>query len=227
MTGESHLWPMAELIARLQADDLLRTLCDQRQVNSEKFDTREHLLEDLIGQLVRERHLDGQVTERQEAGRTFEIPKRHFLARSRPDLVLALDDQLHVLEVKSSKVGDNRSQCVLGKPFQKYLGDQGYNGPPPREVEQDLIKMALLIAIDARIASASLLMIDGYAGNGLKWSRVFADADLFARTMRTPWIQKAAEKLVASTEIRRMSVGSMVADVILCQVVNPDRTEPL
>ncbi len=220
-------WPTAELLRQLETDDLLWSICGGRRSDCEGFDTREHLLEVLAGKVVRERYPHATLAERQAARQLFGIPAHSFLARSRPDLVLSLDGHCHVLEVKSSKIGDNRSQCVLGRTFREYLVAQGHDGPPPREVEQDLIKMELLYAMDSSIATGTLMMVDGYMGQGLKWSRVFADANLFAETMRTHGMKSAASRLVAATEIRRLSTPRATADVILCRVVTRNRTGPL
>jgi hypothetical protein len=136
MTTCFEPWPVDALRDRLRTGRTLFELCSSR-VAKGTFDVREHLLEDLTRDVIRDHLAFDRLSERTELRRTLGLATDAFPARSRPDIVIQLGESFHILEVKSSKVDDSRPHCVLGKPFRAFLESRGHACPDPWEVEQD------------------------------------------------------------------------------------------
>lgn len=224
MTVSFYPWPIDSLRLRLSEGDLLHALCGPRR-SDRKFDTRENILEQIMSGLTRQSFPFAELSERTAAYKSIAISRQTFLGRTMPDLVLKIDGRLHVLELKANKVDDNRSQCVVGKRLREFLDASGDENVAPYEVEQDLIKLQLFASISDRVDTATLLIIDAYRGRGLKWSRIFSDADSLAGAMETRAMKLAAPSLVRSTSITALSGSNCDADLIVCQVANRSRVD--
>ncbi|WP_337171391.1 hypothetical protein [Gemmatimonas aurantiaca] len=170
--------------------------------------------------VVRDQLVVDGLIERAELRQTLGISTQAFPARSRPDLVVQRGDRFHILEVKSSKADDRRSQCVLGKPFRVHLENRGHTGPAPWEVEQDLIKLELFAELSPAVESCMFLMVDAYVGSGPWWSDVFSSVELFRTTMRTQFVKESAARFLANTVVEPIVSADCKARLIMCEVVN-------
>lgn len=142
MSERFEPWPIRAIRDQLVAGDTLNLLCRAR-VKDKQFDVREHLLENLSSDVIRQSLAVEWIVERAELRRTLGVSTTAVPARSRPDIVIEVARRLHILEVKSSKTNDNRSQRVLDKAFREHLRERGHSDGDPWEVEQDLIKLLL------------------------------------------------------------------------------------
>lgn len=211
--------PLPRLIAHLQEPGVLSALCGQKQ--QQTFNRREQLLEHAVAELMRAEPTVTNVTVTQQLGQTLGVRAEQYPYRTRPDLVVERGDQLSILEVKSGRVDYPRFDRVVGKDMQAQLEALGLSTLQPTEVEQDLHRLQQYRAVSPRVASATLLLVDAYAGNGRSWTRVFSDADTFAATMQLPTIRAQAAAFLAGTTVLSLDGGDLPARLIVVDVPPP------
>ena len=213
-----HPWPIEGIRNRLLTGATLWELCQSR-TTTRKVDTREFSLEHLVRDVLIEALGEQHVMVRKQIGSTLGLPRVKFPTRARPDIVIAMDGKFHICELKSSRIGYSRFDCVFDSAsFREYLFKQGHEGTSPWEVEQDLIKLRRFSELTDTVGSCIFLMIDAYAGHGRSWSKVFSDIDVFTNTMRTNLVRQWGEELLASTSIVPIRTAQAEATMIVCEV---------
>lgn len=211
-------WPMEAIREQLCTGGVLRKLCKTRDP-AEKNARREQILEDLVQAVVETEYGSNQVCVRRGIGHVLGVGNPGFPATKQPDVVLKLGGEFHVCELKASRTDYARRDDVFdSRPFRTFLESQGHGGRSPWEVEQDLIKLRLFPRLSNSVSSCVFLMVDAYSGGGPNWAGVFGSAGLFRRTMRTDFVRKLADDLVAATRIDEISADSIQASVIACRV---------
>ena len=209
----------ARLIAYLQQEGVLSVLCGAKQLKT--FNRREQLLEQAVADLVRSEPTVTSVTVTQRLRETLGVSCESYPYRTRPDIVVQRGEQLEILEVKSGRVDYSRFDCVVGKDMRAQLELLGLPDLKPTEVEQDLLRLQSCRSVSPRIASATLVLVDAYAGNGRSWTRVFTNADTFASTMQIPALRAQAAAFVAGTKVHTLDGGDMPVRLIVVDVPEP------
>lgn len=201
--GFSSPWPTESMIRGIASSPELGRIVSPKQSSGRAV--REHRLEELLFKCVSDSCGVGSVLIRRQAGRTLGASASQFPGGAIPDLSILLGGRWHFLEAKSSRIDYSRFDDVCeSKPMQRFLSEVGDEGARPFEVEQDLIKLGMLPALNERVGTCLFFMVDAYAGCGKSWTDVFADPTLFRSTMRTAFIRSRANAIVASTVIERV-----------------------
>ena len=218
----SGCWPVDSLRTHLSNEEFLHALCGAKRPSSGSgFNTREHILEQLVRSVVANEIGGSELIQPQILGATLAIAGNSFPLRTRPDVVFRLNGGFHIGEVKSGRVDDNRMQRVVGKAVGEHLAAIGHAGQPPWEVEQDLIKILKFGSLSASVYSTALLLVDAYQGSGHSWARIFASKEKFVATMRTAFIRDRADRLLSATEILPITTPSIRANFIVCVIEAP------
>ena len=211
-------WWLIERIRDVLSEEMfLVSLCGARRAGS-SFDVREGQLERVVCSLVATGLADSEVFPSQRLGRTLSISGSHFPLQTRPEVVFKVNGEFHLCEVKSGRVDDSRSQCVVGRAMGLHLASLGHMGKPPWEVEQDILKLIAFMAISAKVRSATLILVDAYQGRGQSWVQTFQSEATFKTTMRTEFIRERADYLLSATQISPLVTPSLRASLIVCKL---------
>ncbi len=211
-------WPMDELRRRLLEGDTLHLLTRRKQTSKPR-DVRECRIEALAQEVMNETFGEDSVVTRGAIKNTLDLRNAPFPGRAIPDIAVHHAGQTHVLELKSSRVNDNRFDKVFDSvPFKKFLSDIRDTGREPWEVEQDLIKLSLYPRLSDRVGNCMFLMVDAYEGAGRSWTSAFGSPAEFKKTMQTNLVQSWADTLLHTTRIESLETGTAKARLITCVV---------
>lgn len=211
-------WQDEAIKAALGRADRLIDLCGPKRKGG-AFDRREDMLEALIAEIVRQA---GSVSTRKRIATTLRVHDAPFPGNTQPDVVVETPHGVHICEIKVSRRDDARFECVFeSKPFIDYLAPH-HDGAAPWEVEQDLLKLQRMYALSDRVSSCRLMILDGYAGSGRSWTKVFSAAETFQSVMRTEMVKKQAAVFVSNVSIHQIHAGESSARLIVCEIPRPN-----
>jgi hypothetical protein len=216
-TSYPRPWAIEALICELtKGDSLDKLVC--RGGQSGRHDKREHQLEDVFGDILIGQFRRSKVIKRKRINDTLGVTSACFPGACIPDVVLSRDGLMHICELKSNRIDYPRDDQELTPTFRAYLNSIGHRGSPPREVEQDLIKLHLYATLSPNVGSCLFLMVDAYQGGGRLWTGAFSTSYGFLQTMRTALVRSWADRLLTSTQLVPLRCSDTSATLIVCEV---------
>jgi hypothetical protein len=213
-------WPIDELITALCENNLLAELVKPRDA-SRKRDSREHLLEDTAERVMRNSFDPKHIHTRRSLKTLLNLEAGIYPATCKPDIAIEYADHLHICEIKSGRLDYNRFDNVVDTGCRTYLMSIAHDGPPPWEVEQDILKLRRFRELSSRVGSCVLVLIDVpmTGPRARSWFDAFSSAVRFEEIMRTKRVRSWATDLLARTRIIELCAGNAKAQLIVCEVV--------